>query len=311
MSPSLAVDVGGVRLATPVMNAAGCLRDVKNVAGVTDLRRLGAIVTTSVTLWPVQGSPLPRAAETPSGLLSSVGLQNPGVEEFVVRDLPSLTKLGVPIIASVAGTSVEEFVRVATAVQDAPGVVAIETNLACPNEERGGGLFAHRPDHAAEASGAVARLSRVPVFAKLSVDVSDLPDIASACVEAGADGVTLINSVQAMAVDSSEMAPKLGSVLGGLSGPAIRPLAVRAVYQVSRVLPGIPIIGVGGVTRARDAIELLLAGASAVQVGTAMLANPSAPQEITDGIAQFLEEAGVANPSELRGRIKLSQTDGA
>lgn len=311
MSPSLAVDIGGVRLATPVMNAAGCLRSVKDVSGVADFRRLGAIVTTSVTLWPVQGSPPPRAAETPSGLLSSVGLQNPGVEEFVVRDLPALTKLGVPIVASVSGTSVEEFVRVATALQDAPGVVALETNLACPNEERGGGLFAHRPDHAAEASGAVARLSRVPVFAKLSGDVSDLPDIAAACVEAGADGITLINSVQAMAVDSSGMAPKLGSVVGGLSGPAIRPLAVRAVYQVSRVLPGIPIIGVGGVTRARDAIELLLAGASAVQVGTAMLANPSAPEEITGGIGRFLEENGVADPSALRGMIKLSEAEGA
>lgn len=304
MKPSLAVDLGGVRLPTPVMVASGCFGWGRELSALVDVGKFGGVVTPSITLHPVPGHPTPRMVETASGLLASIGLQNPGVEEFLDRHLPELGQLGIPVFASVAGTRVEEYVRVAARLSGARGITAVEANLACPNAERAGELFASRPDWAGRALAAVARVSRLPVFAKLAVEAADIVEVAQACVRAGARGLTLIGAVQGMAVDVEDLRAALASITGGLSGPAIRPIAARAVFQVARAMPELPIIGVGGVGRTRDALELLLAGAWAVQVGTAVFTNPSAPIEIARGIAEFLEERGLPSPAALRGLLR-------
>jgi len=300
MKPILDVDLGGIALRSPVMAASGCLRSIRDVHGLVDVRRLGGIASISVTLQPVPGSPGPRVAETPSGLLHATGHQNPGLDVFLEEELPVLARTGVPVFASVGGGSLEEYLRVGTALAEAPGVVALEINLACPNAERGGVLFAHRPDHAAEVVGALARSTRLPVFAKLSGDVADIVDVAGACIQAGARGLTLIGAIPGMAIAPEIRAPRLGAVTGFVSGPAIRPMALRAVFLVSRAFPDVPIIGVGGVSDAASAVEVLLAGAWAVQVGTAMLVDPDAPLEITKGILGYLRQHRVADPSQLR-----------
>ena len=301
---SLGVDLGaGVKLATPVVAASGCFGSGQEMAELIDLRRVGAVVTKSVTLKAVKGMPTPRMAETPSGMLNAIGLQNPGVAAFIRKEGPWLEKAGVPVIVSVAGKSVEEFVRVAVRVAELPGVVAIEANISCPNVERRNQVFACYPEQAAEVIGSVSRISRLPVFAKLTPDVTSIVEVADACVKAGAHGLTLINTLLGMAVDVETQRPRLGGVTGGLSGPAIRPVAVRTVFQVSRALPAVPIIGVGGVAGAGDAAEMILAGAWAVGVGTANFYNPSAPIEVAEGLGRILQEKGLRSPAELRGKV--------
>ncbi len=304
MRPVLDVDLGGIALRSPVMAASGCLRSIRDIHGLVDVRRLGAIASVSVTASAVAGSAGPRVAETPSGLLHATGHQNPGVDVFLEQELPVLARTGVPLFASVGGASLEEYLRVGTALAEAPGVVALEVNLACPSAERGGALFAHRPDHAAEIVGAVARSVRAPVFAKLSGDVADIVDVAGACVQAGAHGLTLIGAMPGMGVAPEARSPRLGSVTGWVSGPAIRPMAVRAVFLVSRAFPDLPIIGVGGVADASSAVEFLLAGAWAVQVGTAMLVDPDAPLEITKGILAYLRRHRIADPTQVRVSLR-------
>lgn len=307
MKQTLEVDLDGLRFQQPVLAAAGCLGTGRDVPGLVDLRRLGGIVTRSITYDPVKGGATPRAAETPSGLLSAVGLQNPGVRAFVAEDLPRLVAAGVPVIGSVAGSSGEEYLRVASILLDQPGVVALEVCLSCPDEERGGEPFYARPERIAEVVGSVARLSRLPVFAKLPPLLPDLVTAARACVRAGAHGLTLIDAVPGLAVDAGRLRPRLAAPVGGLSGPAIKPIALAAVYRVARALPEVPIMGVGGVTTSEDAIELLLAGAWAVQVGTALLVNPSAPVDIARGILGYLREKGFGSPSDLRGRLRVRE----
>ena len=305
MRSVLDVDLAGLPLRSPVMVASGCLRSLKDVHGLLEIKKLGAIVTESITLRPAQGTPGPRIAESPAGIVWSTGGQNPGIDAFALGALPALAKTGVPIIVSVAGSQLEEYVRVSTALADAPGVVALEVNLASVNAERGGGLFAHRADHAAEVVGAVSRLTRYPVFAKLSADVPDIVDIAGACVQAGAHGLTMINALPGAAVAASapDDAPAAGVVAGWVSGAAIRPVALRSVLAVARAMPDVPIIGSGGVTDANAAVEFLAAGASAVQVGTAMLIDPDAPIEITRGILRHLRAARIGHPGEFRYRV--------
>jgi dihydroorotate dehydrogenase (NAD+) catalytic subunit len=307
MRSTLDSEFGGVMLPTPVLVAAGCLRSPKELHGLVDLRKLGGIVTTSITLAPHAGAPVPRITETPSGVLSAVGWQNPGVDAFIEHEIPPLLKTGVPIIVSIAGSSVSEYVQVATALGHAGGIAGLELNLACPDEERGGGIFAHRADRAAEVAGAVSRLTRLPVFAKLSADAYEIVDIAGACVHAGVSGLTLISGPLGMAIGVMSMTPQLGATIGRLSGPAIRPIAVRAVYEVARALPEIPIFGVGGIVEPQHALEMMLAGASAVQVGTAMLVNPSAPVDIAKGLLAYLKAMGLASPSEIGSQPRLSK----
>ncbi len=304
--PSLAVDLGGVEFPTPVLAASGCFGSGKEMAEAIDLRRIGGIVTKSVTLGPTKGLKTPRMVETDSGMLNAIGLQNPGVEEFLSKDGPFIASAGVPVIVSIAGKSVEEYARVTMAVRDMPGVVAIEANISCPNVERRNQVFACHPQQAIEVIATMTRLTRLPVFAKLTADVTDIVEIADACVHAGAHGLSLINTLLGMAIDVETFRPRLAAVTGGLSGPAIRPVAIRCVHQVAQALPGVPIIGIGGISRARDAVEFLLAGAWAVQVGTANFYDPEATIQIGDGVRTFLAERGLSGPSDLTGKVELT-----
>jgi dihydroorotate dehydrogenase (NAD+) catalytic subunit len=304
----LTVDLGGgLRLPTPVMVASGCFG--RELAHFIDVSKLGGIVTRSLTVTPSKGSSAPRMAETPSGLLSDTGLQNEGVEAFAARELPALNRIGVPIVVSLAGSSVEEYMRLTMALDGLSGVAALEANACSPSRERDGQWFASTAEGVGEVVGAVSRLTRLPVFVKLSAGVADLPELAEACVRAGAHGLTLVHSFPAMAIDTKAFRPKLASGTGGLSGPALHPIAVRAVYEVTRALPAVPVMGVGGIFTAADAVELLLAGAWAVQVGTALFANPGAAIDVTLGIRSFLEERGLASPADLRGRAWLPQPE--
>jgi dihydroorotate dehydrogenase (NAD+) catalytic subunit len=304
---SVAVDLNGVSFPTPVLTASGTFGSGKEMAQLVGLQSLGGIVTKSVTLEPRRGLPVPRMAETSSGMLNAIGLQNPGVEEFLAKDGPFISSAGVPVVVSVAGKTVGEFVEVAMRVADVPGVVAIEANISCPNVERRNEVFACYPDQAGEVIAAVNRAIRLPVFAKLTADTTDIVAVADACVRAGAHGVSLINTLLGMAIDVETFRPKLGGVTGGLSGPAIRPIAIRCVHQVARALPGVPIIGIGGITSAEDAVEFLLAGAWAVQVGTANFYRPFAAVEIGGGIAAYLARKGFSRPDELRGKVRLPE----
>ena len=299
----LSVDLDGVRFPTPVLAASGCFGSGKEMAELIDLSGLGGIVTKSVTLGPTKGLPIPRMAETPSGMLNAIGLQNPGVHEFLSKDGPFIASVGAPVLVSVAGRSVEEFAQVTLRVRDLPGVVAIEANISCPNVERRNQVFACHPDQAAEVIGSITRLTSLPVFAKLTADVTNIVDVAEACVRSGAHGLALINTLLGMAIDTDTLRPKLGAVTGGLSGPAIRPVAIRCVYQVAQALPGVPIIGMGGIVSARDAVEFLLAGAWAVEVGTANFFDPSATLRIARGIGEYLAERGLSSPADLTGKV--------
>jgi dihydroorotate dehydrogenase (NAD+) catalytic subunit len=301
---TLTTDLDGLVLPTPVLGASGCFGSGQELSGVMDIHRVGGIVTKSVTLHPTRGLPTPRMAETASGMLNAIGLQNPGVTGFIRKDGPFIARVGVPVFVSIAGKSVEEFAEVASHVRDLPGVVAIEANISCPNVERRNQVFACDPDVAAEAIGAVVRMTALPVFAKLTADVTDIVDVARECVRAGAHGVSLINTLLGMAIDVETFRPKLGGVTGGLSGPAIRPVAVRCVFQVAQAMPEVPILGIGGIRSARDAIEFLLAGAWAVQVGTANFFDPHATSQVARGIGEFLAARGLSSPAELRGRVR-------
>lgn len=303
----LAVDLNGVLFPTPVLAASGCFNSGRELSELVDLSRIGGIVTKSVTLQPTRGLPVPRMAETASGMLNAIGLQNPGVDEFLAKEGPFIAAAGVPTVVSVAGKSVEEFAQVTLRVRELPGVVAIEANISCPNVERRNQVFACHPDQAAEVIGSMSRLTRLPVFAKLTADVTNVVAVAEACVRAGAHGLSLINTLLGMAIDVETFRPKLGAVTGGLSGPAIKPVAIRCVYQVAQALPGVPIIGIGGIASAADAVEFLLAGAWAVQVGTANFFDPGVLVSVAQGIGEFLARKGMAGPAELRGRLHVAE----
>jgi dihydroorotate dehydrogenase (NAD+) catalytic subunit len=301
---SLVTDLERVRLPNPVMAASGTFGSGQEMGTVMDVRRIGGIVTKSVTVRPVRGLPPPRMAETASGMLNAIGLQNPGIEEFLRKDGPFLSQVGVPVFVSIAGKTVEEYAEVAARLREIPQVAAIEANISCPNVERRNLVFACDPDAAGQVINRITQVTALPVFAKLTPDVTDIITVARECVRAGATGLSLINTLLGMAIDVDTFRPRLGAVTGGLSGPAIRPVAVRAVYQVSRALPEVPIIGMGGIRTARDAVEFLLAGAWAVQVGTANFYNPHAALEIAAGIGDFLAARGLRSPSDLRSRLQ-------
>jgi dihydroorotate dehydrogenase (NAD+) catalytic subunit len=300
---SLATNLAGMALRTPVLAASGTFGSGRELAGLVDLGQVGGIVTKSVTPLPVKGMPTPRMAETPSGMLNAIGLQNPGVEAFVEKDGPLIERAGVPVIVSIAGRSVQEFAEVAVMVSKIRGVVGIEANISCPNVERRGEVFARDPVAAADVISTVTRMTHLPVVAKLTADVTDIVDVAQAVVRAGAHALSLINTLLGMAIDVEAFRPRLGAVTGGLSGPAIRAVAVRCVYEVSQALPDVPIVGIGGVVDAGSAIEFLLAGATAVAVGTANYVNPHATVEIAKGIGEFLAARGMSSPEDLRGRL--------
>jgi dihydroorotate dehydrogenase (NAD+) catalytic subunit len=305
--PSLAVDLNGVALASPVLAASGCFNAGREMAEIVDLRRIGGIVTKSVTLHPTKGLPVPRMAETPSGMLNAIGLQNPGVEGFLAKEAPFIADAGVPVLLSIAGKSVEEFIQVTSRLRNLQGVVAIEANISCPNVERRNQVFACHPNDSAEVIGAMSRMTTLPVFAKLTADVTNIVEVAEACVRAGAHGLSLINTLLGMSIDTETFRPHLGAVTGGLSGPAIRPVAIRCVYQVAQALPHVPLIGIGGIRNASDAIEFLLAGAWAVEIGTANFFDPDVMVDVGDGIRAFLARKGMLSPEDLRGKVQLGR----
>lgn len=303
MIPDLRVRLGNLELANPVMTAAGCAGSGRELAQFFDIARIGAVVTKSVTLEPRAGYPAPRVAETPSGMLSAVGLQGPGIEVFLQRDLPWLLSRGARAVVSVAGNGVREYAELARRLSDAPGVAMIEVNLSSPDPGRQGRHFAQDPDAAAAVAHAVRASARadIPVFAKLSPDVPDLVGVAKSCVSAGADGLAMINTVRGMAVDIGTMRPVMSGGAGGLSGPAIRPIALACVYEVRAALPEVPIIGMGGVRTGTDALEFVLAGANAVAVGTAIFRDPSACMRVLRELEQAVVELGVERVDSLVG----------
>ncbi len=286
--------LGGVRFGNPVFTASGCAAAGRELDQFFDITRLGAVVTKSIMLQARSGRATPRMAETPSGMLNSIGLQGPGIDAFVENDLAWLAERGAPAVVSIAGGSVAEYAALADRLRDRPGLAMIEVNISCPNVEDRGHVFACDPFAAAEVISAVrARTpADVPVFAKLSPDVTDITVIARACVDAGATGLSLINTLLGMAIDTTTMRPVLAGITGGLSGPAIRPVAVRCIWQVHRALPDVPLLGMGGVRTGRDALELVLAGASAVSVGTTVFGDPTAPVRILDELTAALAERG-------------------
>lgn len=303
--PDLSVDLAGIRLKSPVVTASGCFASGKEVSEFIDLKKLGAVVVKSMTVEPWPGKPTPRMAETPSGMLNAIGLQNHGVDHFLAVDLPWLNRAGVPVIASIAGNTVQEYIYVAERLQEAPGVVAMEVNISCPNLEDRNNMFAHDPKATASVLAAVRRASAVPLFAKLSPNVTSLVEIAGAALDNGAQGLSLINTVMGMAIDIHSGSPKLAGVVGGLSGPAIRPIAVRCVFDVFKAFPHVPIIGMGGIMNHGDALEFILAGATAVAIGTANFIDPRATVKVGEGIAQYMSDKGVNNLASIRGRVKV------
>ncbi|GAA2384182.1 dihydroorotate dehydrogenase [Nonomuraea africana] len=294
MSVDMRTFLAHVELANPVTTASGCAGSGRELAQFFDLHRLGALVTRSITMAPRAGRPTPRMAETPSGMLNAVGLQGPGIDAFLERELPWLAQRGIRTVVSIGGGTVAEYSALARRLTDAPGVTAIEVNLACPNIEDRGRVFARDGGAAAEVIASVRSVMRydVPVVAKLSPDVADVVAVARACVDAGADALSMINNPLGMSIDVDALRPTLAAGTGGLSGPAILPLAVRCVWQVHAALPGVPIVGVGGVMSGHDALQLILAGACVVGVGTALFHDPYACLRIERELEELLQARG-------------------
>ena len=317
MAVDLRTRLAHVELPNPILTASGCAGSGRELAQFFDVAKIGAVVTKSVMLAPRAGRPTPRMAETPSGMLNSIGLQGPGIDAFLQRDLPWLLSRGARAVVSIAGGTVDEYAELAGRLSDASGVTAVEVNISCPNVEDRGQVFACDPGAAAAVIEAVRARMRydVPVFAKLSPDVTDIVAIAGACVHAGADGLSMINTLLGMAIDTKTLRPVLAGTTGGLSGPAIRPVAVRCVWQVHEAFPDIPIIGMGGVRTGWDALELILAGAAMVSVGTSIFHDPSAcariVRELEDelasrGVEHVADVIGLAHESAQRPNRKLS-----
>ena len=298
----LSTRLAGVYFPNPVFTASGCAAAGQELGQFFDVSRLGAMVTKSIMLEPRSGRATPRMAETPSGMLNSIGLQGPGIEAFLQRDLPWLDERGARTVVSIAGSTVEEYVRLAQRLRGRPGMTMLEVNISCPNVEDRGTVFACDARAAADVIAAVRRVSSVPVFAKLSPDVTDIVAIARSVVDAGANGLSMVNTLLGIAIDTTTMRPVLAGVTGGLSGPAIRPVALRCVWQVHQAMPEVPILGMGGIRTGLDALEFLLAGASAVSVGTAVFGDPNAPMRIIDELRVALAERGITAVADVVGR---------
>lgn len=303
--PDLSVNLGPLRLPTPVLAASGTYGFGLEVADLVDLNGLGGICVKGLTLAPRPGNAGRRLAETPAGLLNSIGLENCGVDYFLHHILPELRCYHVPIIVNISGDTAEEYAQMAARLA-VPGVSAVEVNISCPNVQHGGLAFGTDPACAAMVVQAVREHTPLPVIAKLSPNVTDITAIALAVERAGADIISLINTLQGMAIDITTWRPVLGSVVGGLSGPAVKPVALRMVWQVCQAVH-VPVIGMGGIMTWQDAVEFFLAGAAAVAVGTANLVNPRAALDITAGISAYLQKQNLARVADVVGQIKLEE----
>jgi dihydroorotate dehydrogenase (NAD+) catalytic subunit len=301
---SLEVEIAGITLQNPVMPAAGTFGFGEELAPFIDLNRLGAIAVKTVTLHPTPGNPPPRIRETYSGLLNSIGLQNPGVEKFVQVKLPYLRQLKPPLIVNIAGRTISEYAELAARLSAEAGIKALEVNISCPNVKEGGIIFGTVPEMAARVTAAVKKQTSLPVIVKLTPNVTDITEIAKAVVDAGADALALINTLQGMAIDIETRRPALGNIVGGLSGPAIKPVALCAVWRVAKAVK-VPIIGMGGIMTVNDVVEFLLAGATAVAIGTASLVNPRALVDIIEGLGDYVAARGIDDVRELIGAVQI------
>jgi dihydroorotate dehydrogenase (NAD+) catalytic subunit len=298
---------GACTLPNPVLTASGCAAAGRELHQFFDVAELGAVVTKSIMTRPRSGRPTPRMAETPSGMLNSIGLQGPGIDSFIANDLAWLAEHGARTVVSIAGGHTDEYVALARKLYGHPAVSMLEVNISCPNVESRGQVFACDAIASSRVIGAVRRAAdpNTPVLAKLSPDVTDITYIARACADAGADGFSLINTLLGLVIDTDTLAPVLGGVTGGLSGPAIRPVAVRCVWQVKQALPHLPILGMGGIRTGLDALEFVLAGASAVSVGTAIFGDPTAPVRVLAELDAALDERGFASLADAVGFAQL------
>lgn len=301
---SLAVNVGGLKLKNPVLTASGTFGFGLELLPYLELNQLGGVVVKGTTLQPRQGNPPPRLVETPAGLLNAIGLQNPGADYFLAEILPELRRHQTNFIVNISGNTVEEY-GILAAKLSVPGVAALEVNISCPNVKAGGMVFGTDPALVAQVTRQVKSNTHLPVIVKLSPNVTDITAIARAAAEAGADALSLINTLLGMAIDIYKRKPVLGSVTGGLSGPAVKPVAVRMVWQVAQAVK-IPIIGMGGIVTVEDALEFILAGATAVAVGTGNFLNPGATIEIIQGLEKYCLDNGIADISELVGAAHIS-----
>lgn len=299
----LSVEIAGIRMKNPVMVASGTFGCGCEYSGLVDLNSLGAIVTKGTSVEPWEGNPPERIAETPAGMLNAIGLQNDGVGNLVNEKLAWLRQYDVPVIVNVVGRTVEEYAEVCRRLDGVEGVAGLEINISCPNVEEGRIPFGTDPQMLAKVVGAVRRATRLPVIPKLSPNVTDIVAMARAAEESGADAVSLINTLLGTAIDAESRTFRLANITGGLSGPAIKPVALRMVWQVAQEV-SVPVIGVGGIMAARDAVEFLLVGARAIQIGTANFVNPNAAVEIVRGLGAYLDRHGVGHVGELVGAVR-------
>ncbi|MBA7661116.1 Dihydroorotate dehydrogenase B (NAD(+)), catalytic subunit [subsurface metagenome] len=293
----------GLLLANPVMTASGTFGYGTEYSHLFDIQRLGAIVCKGTTLEAKDGNPQPRLAETACGVLNSIGLQNIGVNSLIKEKTPIWASWRVPVIVNIAGETIDDYAKVAGKLDGVAGVSAIEVNISCPNIKAGGAEFGTNPKSAAEVTAAVKAATSLPMLVKLTPNTSDIARVAVAVAEAGADAISLINTLKGIAIDITRRRPLLGNITGGLSGPAIKPVALYMVYEVARAVE-VPVIGCGGIATSSDAIEFIMAGASAIQVGTASFTNPRAPLDVLEGIKQFMKKEGIKDITELIGAAR-------
>ncbi|MBE9532024.1 MAG: dihydroorotate dehydrogenase [Proteobacteria bacterium] len=301
---NLSVDIGGFKIKNPVMTASGTFGYGKEYDSYTDLSKLGAVVVKGLSLKPRAGNPSPRTCETPCGMLNAIGLQNVGVDAFIEEKMPYLREVGVPVIANIFGELVDDYKEIARRLDGVEGVSAVEINISCPNVKKGGMQFGTDPKEAAKVVSAVRKATGLPVMTKLSPNVTDVQIMARAVEDAGSDSISLINTITGMAIDIDTRKPRIATVMGGLSGPAIRPVALRMVYEVAKVAT-VPVIGIGGIMTGRDALEFIIAGASAVQVGTANFVDPDSSVKVALGIERYMEDNNIKDIEELIGSIKI------
>ncbi len=302
--PDLRVKLGALELENPILTASGTFGYGLEFAHLVRLDRLGGIVTKGLSPEPIRGNPPPRVCETRGGMLNSIGLQNIGIERFVAEVLPGLRRYPAKVIVNVFGRSIDDYVRVVTLAERAPEIAALELNVSCPNVERGGIEFGHDPDALRRVVAAVRGETAKPLIVKLSPNVTSPVELGLAAKDAGADILSCINTVLGMAIDAATRRPLINTLRGGLSGPAIKPIALRIVFDVARKV-GLPVIGVGGIETATDVVEFLLAGASAVQIGTALFRDPRTPERLLDGLETYLRESGTARVADLVGALEV------
>ncbi len=301
-TPDLSVSIAGIKLKNPILTASGTFGYGEEYAEFVDLNKLGGVIVKGISINPIKGNPPPRIWETPSGMLNAIGLENPGVDVFLNEKLPYLRQFDTAVIVNIFGYSCEEYVQVAEKLDGVPGVAGLEVNISCPNVKAGGIVFGTNQKAAFELLAAVRKATKLPIIAKLSPNVTDITEFARTARDAGCDGLSLINTLIGMAIDVRCMRPRLANCTGGLSGPAIKPVAVRMVWQVAKSVH-LPILGMGGIATGEDALEFILAGASAVAVGTANFVNPRATLDVLSGMESLMIEQGIRDIKDIIGKV--------